>query len=167
MTPSSPVRENPRRRRRRGCVSGVRAMLAAALVYFAAGLTACGESSTSPGSSTPTAPTLPSAAFTYSPASPLVNQSVQFSDGSAGTPTSWSWDFGDGGTSAAQHTSHAFATAGSFTVTLMVRNAAGSSVRLREELTSEKLADRVCRMQLEYDRASEPTEEGPQLEMFQ
>jgi ATP-dependent Lhr-like helicase len=38
--------------------------------------------------------------------------------------------------------------------------------RLREELTSEKLADRVRRMQLEYDRASEPVEEGPQLEMF-
>jgi ATP-dependent Lhr-like helicase len=39
--------------------------------------------------------------------------------------------------------------------------------RLREELTSEKLADRVRRMQLEYDRAAEPAEEGPQLEMFQ
>jgi ATP-dependent Lhr-like helicase len=32
--------------------------------------------------------------------------------------------------------------------------------RFREKLTSEKLADRVQRMQLEYDRAVPPEEEG-------
>jgi ATP-dependent Lhr-like helicase len=38
--------------------------------------------------------------------------------------------------------------------------------RLREELTSEKLADRVRRMQLEYDRAAGSVEEGAQTELF-
>lgn len=38
--------------------------------------------------------------------------------------------------------------------------------RLREELTSEKLADRVRRMQLDYDRASESVDESTQSELF-
>ena len=38
--------------------------------------------------------------------------------------------------------------------------------RLREKLTSEKLADRVRRMQLEFDRASEETGEDAQAELF-
>jgi len=108
-------------------MSGVRAMHALAFVLAAVGFTACGGTSSAPDSSTPPAPSTPSAAFTFSPASPLVNQSVQFTDSSTGNPTSWSWDFGDGGTSAAQHPSHAFAMAGTFTVTLTARNAAGSN----------------------------------------
>ena len=74
---------------------------------------------------------MPSAAFTFSPASPVVNQPVQFSDSSTGNPTSWSWDFGDGGTSSVQHPSHAYATVGTFTVTLTVGNAAGSNATSR------------------------------------
>ncbi len=38
--------------------------------------------------------------------------------------------------------------------------------RLREKLTSEKLADRVRRMQLEFDRASEEPGEDAQAELF-
>jgi len=38
--------------------------------------------------------------------------------------------------------------------------------RLREKLTSEKLADRVRRMQLDFDRAAEEAEEGAQAELF-
>jgi ATP-dependent Lhr-like helicase len=38
--------------------------------------------------------------------------------------------------------------------------------RLREKLTSEKLADRVRRMQLEFDRASEESGEDAQAELF-
>ena len=38
--------------------------------------------------------------------------------------------------------------------------------RLREKLTSEKLADRVRRMQLEFDRATEETGEDAQAELF-
>ncbi|MCK7468516.1 MAG: PKD domain-containing protein [Desulfosudis oleivorans] len=36
------------------------------------------------------------ASFNYSPVSPVVGQTVTFTDASTGTPTSWSWSFGDG-----------------------------------------------------------------------
>jgi PKD repeat protein len=38
----------------------------------------------------------------------------------------YAWDFGDGGTSSARHPQHAYAAAGTYTVTLTVSNAAGS-----------------------------------------
>ena len=66
------------------------------------------------------------AAFTYTPATPVVGQAEQFTDASVGSPTSWQWNFGDSGTSTAQNPSHAFTTAGSYTVTLTVTNASGS-----------------------------------------
>jgi PKD repeat protein len=69
----------------------------------------------------------PSAAFTLSPTSPAANQTVQFSDASTGNPTSWSWTFGDGGASTAQHPSHIYLSAGSYNVTLIASNASGSN----------------------------------------
>jgi PKD repeat protein len=66
------------------------------------------------------------ASFTYSPASPVVNQSIQFADASAGSPASWRWNFGDGSTSTARYPRHAYATAGAKTVTLTVTNGSGS-----------------------------------------
>ncbi len=39
---------------------------------------------------------------------------VTFTDQSTGTPTSWSWIFGDGGTSTAQNPSHTYSTTGYF-----------------------------------------------------
>jgi PKD repeat protein len=56
--------------------------------------------------------------FYFSPALPQIGQSVQFTDTSVGSPTSWRWNFGDGGTSSAQNPSHVYLTAGSKTVTL-------------------------------------------------
>jgi PKD repeat protein len=66
------------------------------------------------------------ASFTFSPASPVVGQAIQFTDTSTGSPTSWQWSFGDGSSSTAQSPSHAFATAASYAVTLTVSNASGS-----------------------------------------
>ncbi|HEX3530214.1 MAG TPA: PKD domain-containing protein [Thermoanaerobaculia bacterium] len=61
--------------------------------------------------------------FTFSPAAPATGQAVSF-DGSAstGSPTAYSWDFGDGQTASTSTatTSHAYQTAGSYTVTLAV-----------------------------------------------
>ena len=50
---------------------------------------------------------------------------VLFADSSIGTPTSWSWDFGDGKSSTARNPSHTYARAGTYTVTLTVANAFG------------------------------------------
>jgi PKD repeat protein len=43
---------------------------------------------------------------------------VNFSDTSTGGPTSWLWDFGDGGTSTSKDPSHVYVTGGKFTVKL-------------------------------------------------
>ncbi len=69
----------------------------------------------------------PVAAFTVSPAAPAVSQPVGFSDASTGNPKSWSWNFGDGGTSTARNPTHVFVTAGSYSVSLKVANTSGSS----------------------------------------
>ncbi len=73
--------------------------------------------------------TAPVAGFTFSPASPVVNQSVSFTDASSGGPTSWLWNFGDGQTSTVRNPAHTFTVAGVFNVTLTATNAAGSSTR--------------------------------------
>jgi PKD repeat protein len=89
-------------------------------------LTVTNSSSTTSASRTVTVAAALDAAFTYNPASPAVNQSIQFMDTSTGGPTSWSWNFGDGTTSALRSPNHAYATAGAKTVTLTVANSSGS-----------------------------------------
>ena len=66
-----------------------------------------------------------SASFTYGPSYPLTGQAVQFTDTSTGGPISWQWDFGDGTSSTSQNPKHAYATAGSYTVTLTVGFSSG------------------------------------------
>jgi PKD repeat protein len=69
----------------------------------------------------------PVAAFTFSPASPQTNAAVTFTDASTGSPTSWQWSFGDGGTSTLRNPAHTYTAAGAYTVTLTATNAGGSS----------------------------------------
>jgi len=69
----------------------------------------------------------PSAGFTWAPASPNTNQSVQFTDTSTGSPASWLWDFGDSGNSTLQNPTHTYTAAGTYTVSLTVTNAGGSN----------------------------------------
>ena len=82
--------------------------------------------------------TAPAASFTASTPNPAVNSVVQFADTSAGGPTSWAWDFGDGGTSAEQNPTHVYAAPGPFTVRLTAGNASGSnSATLAMTVTAE------------------------------
>jgi PKD repeat protein len=69
----------------------------------------------------------PVAAFSASPISGTAPLSVQFTDQSTNTPTSWSWTFGDGNTSAVRNPSHTFTSPGSYTVTLTATNSEGSN----------------------------------------
>jgi hypothetical protein len=74
-------------------------------------------------------PPAPVAAFTYAPAAPITGSPVQFTDASTGgAPTTWAWDFGDGGTSTEQSPAHTFTSAGTFAVSLTASNAGGSSM---------------------------------------
>jgi PKD repeat protein len=73
----------------------------------------------------------PAAQFTGSPTNGNAPLTVDFTDQSTGNPTSWSWTFGDGGTSTAQDPSHEYSTGGSFTVSLMVSNAGGNDSEVK------------------------------------
>jgi PKD repeat protein len=72
--------------------------------------------------------TAPVANFTASPTSGSAPLTVQFSDTSSGSPTSWAWDFDNNGStdSTAQHPSYTYAAAGNYTVRLTATNAVGS-----------------------------------------
>ena len=52
---------------------------------------------------------------------------VQFTDQSTNLPTSWLWDFGDGGTSPLQNPAHQYAATGSYNVTLAATNTFGTA----------------------------------------
>jgi subtilisin family serine protease len=74
---------------------------------------------------------LVTANFSGTPTSGTAPLTVNFTDLSTGSPTSWSWNFGDGGTSTAQNPSHLYAAAGTFNVTLTATNACGSDAEVK------------------------------------
>src|SRR5262249_4470535 len=91
-----------------------------------------GASNTLSRTVTVTASLTPAAAnFTFSPATPAINQDVLFS---VTTPTpggTYSWDFGDGtATGSGASTTHRFTRAAPFTVSLRVTNNVGQSASL-------------------------------------
>lgn len=69
----------------------------------------------------------PAARFTGSPVIGVVPMTVSFTDNSNNTPTSWFWDFGDGGTSTLQNPTHVYIAGGIYTVSLTSANDGGNS----------------------------------------
>ncbi len=63
------------------------------------------------------------ASFVWSPANPTPSDTIQFTDQSAGPPSSWSWSFGDGSSSTEQSPSKKYNAVGSYLVTLTVARA--------------------------------------------
>ena len=61
----------------------------------------------------------------FTAASVCVSTSISFTDQTTGSPTSWNWLFGDGGTSTLQNPSHTYTTPGTFNVTLVSQNNSG------------------------------------------
>lgn len=76
---------------------------------------------------------LPIAGFTTNTTSGIVPLTVQFTDTSAESPTSWSWDFdGDGiADSTEQNPVYTYPKAGTYTVTLTATNIAGSDTETK------------------------------------
>ena len=97
----------------------------------------------------------PTASFTASPTSGAAPLSVAFKDTSAGSPTAWAWDFGDGATSASQNPSHVFQKAGTYAVKLTARNSAGATSANRTvTVTTAVVRDRTApRVRLLVPRA--------------
>jgi PKD repeat protein len=69
----------------------------------------------------------PIADFSGTPVSGDALLNVSFTDSSSNNPVSWSWTFGDGGTSTAQNPSHIYEDPGTYTVSLTATNAGGPS----------------------------------------
>jgi PKD repeat protein len=74
----------------------------------------------------------PVADFTGDPLSGTAPLIVAFTDSSTGSPTSWSWSFGDGQTSIEQNPSHTYAAAGTYDVSLTAANAGGNNAMVKE-----------------------------------
>jgi PKD repeat protein len=70
--------------------------------------------------------TAPVADFIGTPLTGVAPLTVNFTDLSTNTPTSWAWTFGDAGTSTLQNPSHIYAP-GTYTVALTATNAGGSN----------------------------------------
>jgi PKD repeat protein len=79
------------------------------------------------GSGTPA----PTASFTGSPTSGAAPLTVDFTDTSTGSPSGWSWNFGDGGTSTLQNPSHTYTSASTYSVSLTATNSGGSNTFTR------------------------------------
>ncbi|PKP01300.1 MAG: hypothetical protein CVU11_15580, partial [Bacteroidetes bacterium HGW-Bacteroidetes-6] len=75
----------------------------------------------------PAGPLAPVANFTVDNTAPFCSNTVQFTDYSTNTPTSWLWNFGDGQTSTSQNPSHTYAANGVYTVSLKATNAIGNN----------------------------------------
>ncbi len=79
-------------------------------------------------------PAPPTASFTANPTNGTATLTVAFTDTSLGSPTSWAWTFGDGGTSTAQNPNYAYTVPGTYTVTLIASNAGGSTTSTQTNL---------------------------------
>lgn len=76
---------------------------------------------------------VPLANFSASYTSGTLPLTVIFTDNSTGIINNWSWNFGDGTTSAVQNPSHTYRSAGSYTVELTVTGPGGSDTETKSE----------------------------------
>ena len=78
------------------------------------------------------------ARFTYSPSSPSVLTSIQFTATASGgaQPYSYSWDYGDGSTDSGASVSHSYLLPGTYTVTLTVTDSSGQTATSSQQVTA-------------------------------
>jgi len=78
-------------------------------------------------------PAVPTVSFIGVPTSGIAPLTVNFTDTSKHSPTTWAWSFGDGTTSSLQNPVHTYVNAGNYTVTLEATNSVGSSSKAQAE----------------------------------
>jgi len=94
-------------------------------------------------------PTPPTANFTGTPTTVSVGGTVNFTDTSTGSPTSWSWTFEGGAPAAstAQNPSVVYNTAGTYDVSLTAINAQGSDTETKTDYITVSTAPTYCASQ--------------------
>jgi PKD repeat protein len=78
-----------------------------------------------------------SASFTFSPDSPAVLTAVSFdatASSSSSTITNYAWNFGDGSTGSGVRTTHPYALAGTYTVTLTITDSTNHSANATKQI---------------------------------
>jgi PKD repeat protein len=95
------------------------------------------------------------AIFTFLPAEPRVNETVQFIDQSVGNIVRWLWDFGDGEGSTEQNPSHKYTASGTYTVQLLVEDRTGAT-----DITSEEITVRPLNQPPQADFSFSPASPG-------
>lgn len=59
----------------------------------------------------------------------LAQLNMQYTDKSSGSPTLWKWIFGDGSSSTLKNPAHTYSKAGNYTVSLTIKNDAGTNTK--------------------------------------
>jgi len=86
----------------------------------------------------------PSAQFDAHYAFSTIPTQVRFTDTSLGSaPLTYAWDFGDGQSSSEQSPGHTYIQRGTYTVTLTVKNAYGSSTAIKKDFISIGMSPRA------------------------
>jgi len=101
-----------------------------------------------------TAVVTPVAEFSATPLSGTAPLFVNFTDLSTNTPTSWSWTFGDGGTSTAQNPSHEYENEGSYDVGLTVYNGTLNDTEIKVGYITVAPPDQPVIMEISSDPAA-------------
>lgn len=79
---------------------------------------------------------VPKSNFTSNVTNGISSTSIQFNDTSKENPTSWSWDFGDGGSSSVRNPIHKYTKPGRYNVSLITTNSFGTNKIFKENYIS-------------------------------
>jgi PKD repeat protein len=105
----------------------------------------------------------PVADFSGSPVSGAAPLTVNFTDLSTNSPTSWAWDFGDGGTSTEQNPAYTYSADGSYTVSLTASNQYGSNTATKTNYITVSATTQTV-MHVESIIVTQASVGGPNME---